>query len=109
MSEGEGRDVELFRCWRVWREEDLIVGRGGRWRGEEGLGSDVGGDATDDDDDGDAGGRIGKGVEKGREGESRFPLSSGWPGRECINSGDRKLPPDGTRSMEVEVAAEMDG
>lgn len=33
MSEGEGRDTELFRCWRVWREEDIIVGRGGRWRG----------------------------------------------------------------------------
>lgn len=85
MSEGEGRDTELFRCWRVWREEDLIVGRGGRWRGEEGLGSDFGGDTTDDDDDdddGDAGGRIGKGVEKGEEGESRFPLSWGWPGRE---------------------------
>lgn len=74
------------------------------------MGSDVGGDAAAaDDDDGDAGGRIGKGVEKGGEGERRFSLSCGWPCRECVNSDDRKLPPDGTRSMEVEVAAEMDG
>lgn len=73
------------------------------------MGSDIGGDTTDDDDDGDAGGRIGKGVEKGGEGESRFSLSWGWPCGERVNSDDRKLPPDGTRSMEVELAAEMDG
>lgn len=71
--------------------------------------SDVGGAAADDDDDGDARGGVGNGVEMGGEGERRVSLSWRWPCGECVNSDDGKLPPDGTRSMDVEVAAEMDG
>lgn len=77
------------------------------------LWSDVGGGAAaaaaDDDDDGDAEGAIGEEVGKEGEGERNVSLSWRWPCGECVNSDDRKLPPDGTRSTDVEVAADMDG
>lgn len=69
---------------------------------------DVGGGAADDND-GDVEGGMGEEMEKEGEGERKISLSWRWPCGECVSSVDRELPPDGTRSMDVEVAADMGG